>query len=78
MGRRTVRQFASPGASRGAVDDSEVARAAGVGLDVEDVAVIHRLVAQARPARRDQQRRRGRVVEIDDARLRGVVAVHAK
>ena len=57
-------------------DDFEVARAVGVGLDVEDVAVIHRLVAQAQPARRDQQRRRGRIVEIDDARLRRVVAVH--
>ena len=56
-------------------DDLEVGRAAAVGADVEDVAVIHRLVAEAGTARRDQPRRGGGIAEVDDMRLRRIVAV---
>ena len=53
----------------------EVGRA-GVGANKEAIAVIHDLVVESRPARRDEPGRKGRMVEIDDQRLRGVVAMH--
>ena len=55
--------------------DLEIGRA-GVGADEEAIAVVHDLVANSRPARRDKPRRRGWMVEIDDERFRGVVAMH--
>ncbi len=56
-------------------NDLEVARSR-IGADVKAIAVVHDLVANARPSRRDHPRRRGRRVEIDDPRLRSVMAVH--
>ena len=55
--------------------DLEVARLR-IGADIEAVAVIHHVVKQPRPARRDQQRLCGRTIEIDHMRLRGVMPVH--
>ena len=51
------RQFASSGASAGATTILKVARAAAVGPQIKNVAVIHRLIAKSWPARRDQARR---------------------
>ena len=55
--------------------DLEIARPR-IGADLEAVAVIHHIVKQPRPARRDEQRLRGRTIEIDDVRLRRIVPVH--
>ena len=47
-----------------------------VGPDKQAIAVVHNFVAEPRPARRDEPGRDGRMVEIDDQGLRGVVAMH--
>ncbi len=56
-------------------DDLEIGRA-DVGANEEAISVIHDLVEETWPARRDQSGRRGRMVEIDDPCLRGVVTMH--
>ena len=57
-------------------DDFEILGAVGIGPDIEEVAMVHHFIAQARLARGDQTRRRGRRIEVDDMRLGGVVAMH--